>query len=143
MTGQAGKIRNTGCCSARDSAKKQDSFNRIVNLFTQGKGDGITFDSKGFSIKDCRINGTGRNFAEYLLEDKIDTRLPLVADYHGTMVNVSFQKINEDKKTVDLYAPVFPGIKYKIASPVTNYVKEFGALIPKGSLKTISRATAF
>lgn len=104
----------------------------IINLFKQGDGDEITFDEEGFSINDCYINGNKQNFAEYLLTNNINIQLPLVADYYGVMVNVSFQAIKEEK-TVDLYAPVFKGIKYKIAAPVDDYVKQFNDLIPKGT----------
>jgi hypothetical protein len=109
----------------------------IVNLFKQGPGDAITFDTEGFSVKDCFVNGTKANFADYIVSKKIDTKLPLVANYSGTMVNVSFQKINEKEKTVDLYAPVFKGVLYKIAMQVKDYVKEFEAAMPKGSVNPV------
>ncbi|MBN2546461.1 MAG: hypothetical protein JXB50_11740, partial [Spirochaetes bacterium] len=97
----------------------------IINIFNQGKGDSIEFDAEGFKVKDCLINGKKQNFADYILNNKIDIKLPLVANYYGAMVNVSFQAVNEKEKTVDLYAPVFKGIKYKIAEPVKDYVKQF------------------
>jgi len=103
----------------------------ILNLFKQGDGDSITFEEEGFSIKNCLINGKQRNFAEYLKENKIDTRHPLVADYCGAMVNVSFQGINEADGAVNLYAPVFRDVEYKIAGSVDNYVEAFKKVLPK------------
>ena len=63
----------------------------IVNLFVQGRGDDITFGETGFSAGECLINGTPANFSEYLTQRGIDTRLPLVADYSGAMLNVSIR----------------------------------------------------
>ncbi|MDR1841378.1 MAG: hypothetical protein LBQ86_05575 [Holophagales bacterium] len=103
----------------------------ILNLFKQGDGDSIRFEEEGFSIKNCLINSQQRNFVEYLKENKIDTRHPLVADYCGAMVNVSFQSINEADGVVNLYAPVFRDVEYKIAGSVDNYVEAFKKVLPK------------
>ncbi len=97
----------------------------ILNLFNEGDGDTITFKDTGFSAKECYINGEEKNFADYLLENEISTVNPLVADYFGAKINVSFKAINEEEKTVDFYAPVFNDIKYKAASPVSDYVSQF------------------
>ncbi len=97
----------------------------IINLFSQGDGDVIKFETTGFKVSECLINGTKRNLAEYLTENKIDTRLPLVADYCGALLNTSFQNVDLEQKEVSLYAPVFEDIEYKIAKPISNYVDEF------------------
>lgn len=109
----------------------------IVNLFEQGQGDVISFPKTGFNAKDCFVNGEKHNFADYLLQNKIDTKLPLVADYAGAMINVSFQEIQEDEKNVSFYAPVFPDIEYKIASPVVDYVTSFKNSIPNGQTAAV------
>jgi hypothetical protein len=103
----------------------------IVNLFSQGRGDAIKFPETGFSASRCFVNGRACNFADYLTEKKIDTRLPLVADYCGAMVNVSFQTVDQHKKTVSFYAPVFDDVEYRIAQPVKDYVAGFQAALPK------------
>jgi hypothetical protein len=59
------------------------------------------------------------------MSNKVDIRLPLVSNYNGTMVNVSFQEIIEQEKTVNFYAPVFKNIEYKLASPINDYITEF------------------
>ncbi|TVR68936.1 MAG: hypothetical protein EA427_09295 [Spirochaetaceae bacterium] len=104
----------------------------IINLFRQGDGDTITFDETGFSVGECRINGERENFAKYLTRIEADTRLPLVANYSGAMVNVSFQAVKPEEGVVDLYAPVFSGVEYRIAAPVGDYVTEFSRLLPSG-----------
>ena len=101
----------------------------IVNLFTQGDGDAITFPEGGFSAGTALINGRPVAFADYLAERKVDTKLPLVADYCGAMVNVSFKGVSADNR-VDFYAPVFPGQTYKLAAPVGDYVGSFQSALP-------------
>jgi hypothetical protein len=97
----------------------------FINLFEQGDGDVFTFASNGFTITDAFINGEKRNFAEYLVKQKMDTRLPLVANYHGIMVNISFQSVDCSAGEVKLYAPVFTGLRYKHAKPVKDYASAF------------------
>ncbi|MFA6981367.1 MAG: hypothetical protein WC209_18720 [Ignavibacteriaceae bacterium] len=97
----------------------------IINLFSQGNGDTIRFETTGFKVTECFVNGAKRNFTEYLAENKIDTKLPLVADYCGALFNVSFQNVDIERKEVSFYAPVFDDIEYKIAEPISNYVDEF------------------
>ena len=102
----------------------------IVNIAEQGDGDAIEFTDTGFSTSTCLINGIEQNFADYLLANHIDTKLPLVADYSGAMINVSIQEIDEENKTVSFYAPVFSGVEYKLSSPVTDYVSSFQSALP-------------
>lgn len=97
----------------------------ILNLFQQGSGDVLEFEEEGFAIKNVLVNGEKMNFAEYITKNGIDTQLPLVADYSGAMVNVSFQNVDSESGSVDLYAPVFKGVEYKIADKVDGYQKQF------------------
>lgn len=103
----------------------------IVNTFRQGNGDTLVFNETGFTANRCEVNGVERNFAEYVREQKIDQRLPLVADYSGTMINVGLQRVDERGDEVSFYAPVFKGIRYRFAAPVENYVEAFQSAIPK------------
>jgi hypothetical protein len=68
----------------------------------------------------------------------IDTRLPMVADYAGALINVSFQTVPEGEGPVVLYAPVFRHVAYKIASPVEDYVQAFNQALPKGVVPVFS-----
>lgn len=106
----------------------------IVNLFRQGQGPVLTFAGTGFAQDKVYVDGVPQNFADYLHEIGHDTRLPLVADYFGAMVNVSIQDVPQDGGAVALYAPVFDGIEYRLAAPVGDYVAEFGSRIPSGSV---------
>jgi hypothetical protein len=96
----------------------------IINIFSQDeKSPVIEFKEEGFSVSKCLVNGKEVVFADYIAKNNIDTKLPLVGDYSGNGVNISFKAI--DKGIVNFYAPVFSGIKYRIAKSISNYEKEF------------------
>jgi len=97
----------------------------IVNPFVQGSGDTLEFPQSGFEVQDVFINGERRFFADYIVGNRVDTKVPLVADYSGALVNVSIQSVDEAKKRVKLYAPVFEGVQYRFAAPLGDYVAEF------------------
>jgi hypothetical protein len=109
----------------------------IVNIFKQSNGDIITFDTNSFSVKDAFINGKKTNFADYIKTNGIDIKLPLVANYAGAMINISFQAVDEANKTVAFYAPVFKGVEYQIAAPVGDYVSEFTNKMPTDHVDNI------
>jgi hypothetical protein len=109
----------------------------IVNIFKQGSGDIISFDTDAFSVKDAIINGAKTNFADYIKQNNIDIKLPLVANYSGAMINISFQAVNEAEKKVDFYAPVFKGVDYRLASKVGDYVTEFIKKMPTADVNSI------
>jgi len=102
----------------------------IVNIFKQDENmPTIEFDEEGFSVCKCRVNGEETIFSDYIAQNSIDTRLPLVGDYSGAGVNISIKTVEND--SVSFYAPVFRDIKYRIAKPVSNYAKEFSErLVP-------------
>lgn len=102
----------------------------IVNVFQPGDGDTITFPSDGFSATDAMVNGKSVNFAAYVRETAVDTRLPLVADMYGAMINTSFERLDEENGRVHFYAPVFRGIPYHLAKPVADYVGTFAGSVP-------------
>ena len=102
----------------------------IVNLFHPGHGPAIVFPASGFTVGACSLDGQPGNLAEYLASAGIDTRLPLVADYCGALVNVSIKAVDRASGRVELYAPVFPGLDYRIAAPVDDYVASFHQALP-------------
>lgn len=106
----------------------------ILNLFRPGAGDEIRFPSTGFSAHECYVNGELVNLAQYLNAKGIDTRLPLVADYSGAMINVSFKAVDAAAGQVDFYAPVFDDVEYRIAEPVPDYGKAFALSLPGDAL---------
>jgi len=95
----------------------------IVNLFEQGSGPKIVFPETAFKAGTCLVDGVETNLAQYIKDQNIDTRLPLVADYNGINVNVSIQTVNSND--VALYAPVFADVAYQFATPVQDYVTSF------------------
>ena len=109
----------------------------IVNIFAQDeKSPVFEFTSEGFSAKKCLVDGKEVDLADYIEKNKIDTKLPLVGDYSGQGVNISFKSI--ENGTVNFYAPVFTGIKYRMAKTMTDYVKEFNSQLK--SLKNVKAA---
>ncbi|MFZ0931059.1 MAG: hypothetical protein WAN11_20805 [Syntrophobacteraceae bacterium] len=108
----------------------------VVNIFEAADGHEISFPMGGFQAEECFINGERKNFYDYVLEMKIDTRLPLIADFCGTMVNVSIQSLLEKEKAVQFYAPVFEGVSYRIAKPVANYSAKFHDAVSSKDVKT-------
>lgn len=107
-----------------------------VNLFSQGDGPTFTFAETGFHVSSCNIDGQTSNLADYIKTNNIDTRLPLVANYCGVMINVSIQQVND--KSVDLYAPVFADVTYRFAKPVNNYIETFERELPKSDTDKIA-----
>jgi hypothetical protein len=89
----------------------------IVNLFEQGPGDVIQFDADGFEASTCLVNGERVVMAAYLQARGHDTRLPLVADYNGASINVSFNSVDAAKGVVSFYGPIFRGVDYRLARP--------------------------
>jgi len=105
----------------------------IVNVFTPGNGDKITFPVSGFVQEQCSVNGKPMNFAHYLSTVGADLRLPLTANYNGSVINVSIQATEEATGLVRLYAPAFAGVEYTFAAPVNDYVQAFEAALPKNN----------
>lgn len=98
----------------------------IVNIFDVNENDAkIEFMEDTLSVVKCLVNGKEVVFADYIAENKIDTQLPLVADYNSVLINVSIKSVAEENKTVDFYAPVFAGKEYRFARAVSNYAASF------------------
>jgi len=108
----------------------------IVNLFEQGAGPSISFEETGFSASDCLIDGQPAKFSEYVQNNNIDTRLPLVADYNGVNINVSIKELLSE--SVEFYAPIFSKVKYQFANPVVDYVTELDKAIASQQLPETS-----
>ncbi len=111
----------------------------VLNIFREGNGPAINFLSSGFSAKEVEVDGKRQNFAQYIKKNGLDTRLPLVADYCGTPINVSYQAVDDANGEVFFYAPVYAGMPYRHAAPVGDYVTEFTSQLPKD----LGQRTAF
>ncbi|HTP28450.1 MAG TPA: hypothetical protein VMK12_22685 [Anaeromyxobacteraceae bacterium] len=110
----------------------------IINIFKESDGPAITFPSSGFTATMVDVDGEKRNLAEFIKEKGLDTRAPLVADYCGTSINVSFQSVDHEKGEVKFYAPVFEGLKYRHAKPASDYVTQFVSRLPRGLGKRLA-----
>ena len=87
-----------------------------------------------------QLQGCGCEIVRVAVKDAADAgaiaairkqvRLPLVADYCGALVNVSIKAVDRASGRVELYAPVFPGLDYRIAAPVDDYVASFHQALP-------------
>jgi hypothetical protein len=104
----------------------------ILNIFEKGDGPAITFPTTGFTARAALVGGREHSFPEYVRTAGLDTRLPLVADYHGASINVSFQSVDADRGEVRFFAPVFAGVEYRHARPVPDYVDAFASALPTG-----------
>jgi hypothetical protein len=93
----------------------------VVNIFEQGRGPAIRFPRDGFEAVTALVDGVETDLAQYVRTQGLDTRLPLVADYYGQMVNVSFQAV--DSRGVRFYSPVFAGLTYRHARPVADQAR--------------------
>jgi hypothetical protein len=108
----------------------------IINIFEQDTSSPvIEFTNEGFHVTKCLVDGKETIFADYLKEKTIDTKLPLVGDYSGSGVNISFKSV--ENGVVHLYAPVFRGIKYRMPKAIPDYEKAFAARLENISDKNI------
>lgn len=99
----------------------------ILNIFAQGDDAKLTFTfaEGGFSARTATVNGTEVDLARYISENGIDTRLPLVANYAGALVNVSIQSVDVAAGEVKFYAPVVAGVEYRLANALGSYAQAF------------------
>ena len=98
----------------------------IVNIFQpEVSNDEIKFYNNSFNVINCMINGKDANLAKYIEDNKIDTKLPLIADYSGASINVSIKEVNAEKGEVSFFAPVFQSKSYKFPKNLPNYIGEF------------------
>ena len=98
----------------------------IINIFESDENtDIIKFYNDTFEVNSCMVNGKDVNFSEYIMNNNIDTKFPLTADYMGASINVSIKEINTEKGIVSLFAPVFKSKSYYFSKPLENYVNKF------------------
>lgn len=99
----------------------------IVNLFVPDMdGPVLTFDEDtGFAVEWTMVDGVRTRLVDHIAAHGIDTRLPLVADYNGAMVNVATADIDAETGKVSFFAPVHTGIDYRFARPVDDYAGQF------------------
>lgn len=102
----------------------------ILNLFAQDlAGPLIRFEADGFAAETAIVDGQTVRLADYVAAKGIDTRLPLVANYAGALINVSFQSVDAETGRVQFYAPVVAGVDYRLATNPGPYAEVFASRI--------------
>jgi len=102
-----------------------------VSVFGPGSADTITFPRAGFSAAEATVNGQPENFPGYLLRTERDPHVPLTGRQNGRAISVSVQGFDEITGSIRFYAPVFPGVEYRFAQSVPDYVAAFNAVMEK------------
>jgi hypothetical protein len=102
----------------------------IVNIFEPGDGEAIVFPTTGFEATECVIAGQRRRIDEGLGPIIVDLRLPLVANYCGTLCNVGIRDLDLANNRIRFFSPVFEGVSYRQARAVGDYAQRFLAAIP-------------
>lgn len=126
FNGKAGKSFDARCVALHVTLPANKVVDlEIVNIFESGGGNLIRFEEAGFRVGKCLVDGKPANLAEYITSKGIPLEFPLVGDYNGSAINVSFQSVDATTGTVNLYAPVFPGVDYHFAKPVGDYAGAF------------------
>lgn len=125
-----GALYNKAVVLHAELPSKHFARTEIVNIFAEDeKADVIEFFESTYEVSDCLINGKPQKFSDYLTANKVDPRFPMIADYSGAKINVSFKDVMADR--VSFYAPVFPLVKYRLAKPITNYESAFNQHLQK------------
>lgn len=106
----------------------------LINVFEPGDGDEIVFHEPAFSARDCTINGKDENFYDYVMRNKLDLKLPLITELSGHHINVSFQAVEADTRSVKFYAPVMKGRVYRQAAHLADYRETLVGAVQKLNL---------
>ncbi|MCK5538916.1 MAG: hypothetical protein KAI79_18975 [Bacteroidales bacterium] len=102
---------------------------QIVNIFEKNEqSDEIRFLNDGFECEECLINGKKENLFDYISRNKIEIKNPLIADYSGAHINVSFKEVADGK--VSFYAPFFKSKTYRFSKSIDNYITKFEQSVP-------------
>lgn len=112
----------------------------ILNPFEPGEEQAtrFVFAETGFSTRTATVKGREVALADYLTKAAVDLRLPLVANYAGAPVNVSFQSVDPASGEVRFYAPVVAGVEYRQARPLADYAAAFAAAAPGDAAERLS-----
>ena len=109
----------------------------IVNIFEPGDGPSIEFLHSGFEASECLVDGKRTSVIDLLEVVKWDLRLPLIADFCGTKINVSIQAVDIPQRSLKFFAPVFEGVHYRAAKPIDDYAERFGSAVRSGAGQSV------
>ena len=102
---------------------KSAMINMINILDYDKEGPVIKFFENELGVEKCSIDGKETNLADYIRDNNIDTRMPLVTDHNGSYFNTSIREVVDGR--VNFYAPVFKNLEYRFAAKVEDYAEEF------------------
>lgn len=103
----------------------------VINIHQEIREDIVVeFLEDTFDVTECIINGQKGNLATYIYQNNIGTTAPIMSDYSGEKINVSFKEVDTETNTVHFYAPVFKDRLYHFGKPVDNYVDAFKKSMP-------------
>ena len=127
VNGQTGEVSQNDAAVLHLGLPKEKTVQiSIINIFEQDeKTPVLEFDEEGFQVTYCRVDGRQVRLEDSVKNGEIDIKLPIVGDYSGAGINISYRSL--ENGAVNLYAPVFKGIKYRHAKPVANYAEEFSS----------------
>ncbi len=98
----------------------------IVNIFEKDtEGAKIKFINSGLDVHNCIIDGKEVNLVQYIKENDIDIRLPLMSEYNGFLANISIKEIDYEYNIVSFFAPVFKERTYYFSKHIDDYAKCF------------------
>lgn len=101
---------------------------KTANVYRPNNDITITFEETSTEVKEAIINGQKLDFAKYIKDNNVDLNCPMIANFFGNTINVSFQSAQD---TVKFFAPVYDGVEYHFAYPVDDYYQEFEKVAPK------------
>lgn len=97
----------------------------IINIYEPSNDDYIEVFEDTFKVRDCLINGELTNLYQYLVDKQIPTIQPLICDYAGAKINVSFQLLLKDTQEVVFYGPLFKNRRYFFSKEIQSYHQAF------------------
>jgi len=98
----------------------------IINIFSPDENaPPIEFDQEGFTATTCRVDGKEMMFDDYITQNNLDMKLPIIGNFFGHGINVDIRSIENGE--VRFGAPVFTGVKYYRAKDVPDYEAAFNA----------------
>lgn len=115
----------------------------VINPFSADTaGDTITFESSTMTLRECEVNGSPCNFADYVREHAIPEHLPLVGEVQRMAKNVALF-FPPTKSSVTAASPVLPSIEYHFAQRHGALLDHYEDIAVRGTRRVISSVHSF
>ncbi|MBC6409190.1 MAG: hypothetical protein GDA42_01840 [Ekhidna sp.] len=96
----------------------------IINI-QEPEGSYLEFEEEITEVKEAVIDGEKQNVYDYFKSRGMDTDRPIITNVNGSLINTSILAYNDEAKTVTFATPVWPGYKYQISKPLSDYEEKF------------------